>query len=519
MARALISVTDKTGLPEFAEGLVQLGIELVSTGGTARVLKEHHIPHVELQQFTEWPEMLDGRVKTLHPRVHAGILARRSLDTHAAQMQTHGLDYIDLVVVNLYDFHGTVSKPGVGESEVIEAIDIGGPSLLRAAAKNYEDVLVVVHPSNYQRLLTALREEKVTKELRRELAALVFQHTARYDSAVASFFANSRADGPDGVPAVEVRSIDKVMDLRYGENSHQSAAFFRHSGTMQGLARANVIQGKALSYNNYLDLDAALAISIDISAYRDEPNAVFIKHNNPSGVAILSDVTEAIRTARSCDALSAFGAVVAVSRSLDKAAAEALAESFIEAVIAPGYAPAALEVLAKKKNLRVLSLDEAWVPAPAQFVWREVRGGVLRQSLDSCPDPGVETANAKVVTHRHPSEEEIRALGFAWTVAKHVKSNAIVFAHEDRILAVGAGQMSRVDSVRICEMKAGDELQGSVVASDAFFPFRDGVDVLAKAGARAIIQPGGSIRDEEVIEAANEHGISMLFTGIRHFRH
>lgn len=519
VARALISVTDKTGLGSFAKGLVELGVEIVSTGGTARVLAESGIPHVELQKYTNWPEMLDGRVKTLHPKVHAGILARRGLDADQKEMAEHALPYIDMVVVNLYDFHGTVAKPGVSDSDVLEAIDIGGPTMLRAAAKNHKDVLVVVHPSDYERVLTSLREDTVDLNMRRELAGQVFQHTARYDSAVAQFFQSKVEEAPGDAPAVEVRSIEKIMDLRYGENAHQSAAFYRNPGVSSGLASAEVLQGKALSYNNYLDIDAALGISADIAAIRDQPNAVFIKHNNPCGVAVDASVTEAVRQARACDSLSAFGAVVAVSRPLDTSAAEALTESFIEAVIAPGYEPEALDVLKTKKNLRVLLLRDAWVPQAPQPIWREVRGGVLRQSMDTRPDPLVEIATAKVVTQKKPSEPDIKALGFAWTVAKHVKSNAIVFTGENRIMAVGAGQMSRVDSVRLCEMKAGKSLQGTVVASDAFFPFRDGVDVLAEAGAKAIIQPGGSIRDEEVIAAADEHGIAMLFTGVRHFKH
>jgi phosphoribosylaminoimidazolecarboxamide formyltransferase/IMP cyclohydrolase len=515
--RALISVTDKSGVVALARGLARLGVEVVSTGGTARALEEAGVEVVPLERFTGSPEMLDGRVKTLHPRVHAGILARRDLDAHAEEMAAHGLAYIDLVAVNLYDFHGARSR-AAGPEDVVEAIDIGGPTLLRAAAKNHAGVLPVVRPADYPRVLSAIEQGAVDEALRRELAAAVFAHTARYDAAVAGWLEGLAAPG-EAAPTIVTRSLEKVQDLRYGENAHQSAAFYRNPGAPEGLARAEVLQGKALSYNNLLDLDAALAISVDVAALRDAPNAVFIKHNNPCGVALDDALPEAVRRARACDAVSAFGAVVAVSRPLDGAAAEALTEAFVEAVIAPGYSDEALATLATKKNLRVLRLEAPWVPPASAPVWREVRGGVLRQDQDVRSDPSTEVEGARVVTTKAPTVAEQRALGFAWVVAKHVKSNAIVFAHEDRLVAVGAGQMSRVDAVKLCELKAGAALRGAVVASDAFFPFRDGVDVLAGAGARAIVQPGGSIRDDEVVSAANEHGLAMLFTGVRHFRH
>ncbi|MEL6188448.1 MAG: bifunctional phosphoribosylaminoimidazolecarboxamide formyltransferase/IMP cyclohydrolase, partial [Myxococcota bacterium] len=425
----------------------------------------------------------------------------------------------DVVVVNLYDFHGAVARPEAGHEEIVEAIDIGGPTLLRAAAKNHAAVLPVVDAADYERVLSALRQGEVDSDLRRRLAAKVFLHTARYDAAVAEYMARHPEEGEGGAPPVETRSIEKVYDLRYGENAHQRAAFYKRPGAPAGLARAEVTQGKALSYNNILDLDAALAVSLDVASIRGEANAVFIKHNNPCGVAVAAALPEAIRTARACDSVSAFGAVVAVSQPLDGAAAEALTESFVEAVIAPGLDDDARAVLARKKNLRVLTLDEPWRPKPSVPIWREVAGGVLRQDQDAREDPLLEVAEARLVTEAKPDDAQVRALGFAWTSAKHVKSNAIVFAREDRLVGVGAGQMSRVDSVKICQLKAGEALRGTVVASDAFFPFRDGVDVLAEAGATAIIQPGGSIRDEEVIAAANEHGLAMLFTGVRHFRH
>lgn len=519
VTRALLSVTDKTGIIDFARGLARLGVEIVSTGGTARVLLDAGVEVEPLDRFTGWPEMLDGRVKTLHPKVHAGILANRGLASHRSEMEAHGLTYIDLVAVNLYDFEGAVSKPDVSLDDAMEAVDIGGPTLLRAAAKNHASVLPVVRPDDYERVLAALERGPIDAALRRELAAAVFRHTALYDAAVARHLGDGPSGEAAGAPTLEVRGIEKRYDLRYGENAHQTAAFYKNPGPPTGLARADVLQGKALSYNNLLDLDAALAVSVDVAALRDLPNAVFIKHNNPCGVAIHEDLAEAIRLARAVDATSAFGAVVAVSRPLDAQAAKVLVEAFVEAVIAPSFDDGARAVLEGKKNLRALALKEPWRPSESVPVWREVRGGVLRQDQDVRPDPAAEVEAARVVTKKAPTQAERRALSFAWVVAKHVKSNAIVFAREDRLAAVGAGQMSRVDAVGLCVLKSGESLAGTVVASDAFFPFRDGVDVLARAGAVAIIQPGGSIRDEEVIAAADEHGLSMLFTSVRHFRH
>ncbi len=512
--RALLSVTDKTGLVPFAHGLARLGVQIVSTGGTAKALEAAGVPVVPLERFTGWPEMLDGRVKTLHPKVHAGLLARRELESHREEMARFQLEYIDLVAVNLYDFAGAVARSPALD-EVLEAIDIGGPTLLRAAAKNHRSVTPVVRPADYPKVLEAIEAGGIDEPLSQALAAEVFAHTAAYDGAIAAYL----SAGGEGAPARVVRSLEKVFDLRYGENGHQSAAFYRDPGAPTGLARAEVHQGKALSYNNLLDLDAALALSVDLSALGDQPNAVFIKHNNPCGAARADGLAEAIRSARAADPVSAFGAVVALSRPVDESSAIVLTEAFVEAVIAPSYSPEALAVFAAKKNLRALSFDEPWVPGPSAPVLRPVRGGMLRQDADTRPDPGTEIEQAKTVTARSPSDPDRRALAFAWVVAKHTKSNAIVFATEDRTVAVGAGQMSRIDAVELCRLKAGERLRGTAVASDAFFPFRDGLDALASAGAVAVAQPGGSVRDAEVVAAADEHGVAMVFTGVRHFRH
>ena len=518
--RALISVTDKRGVVDLAKGLSALGVEVISTGGTAKAIEAGGVAVVPLERFTGFPEMLDGRVKTLHPKVHAGILARRELETHVEQMKAQQLDYIDLVVVNLYDFHGAASRPEATFEEVVEQIDIGGPTLLRSAAKNHRDVLVVVDPDDYAGLLAALQAGEVDQAQRRAFALKVFEHTHTYDAAVADYLrAQLSKDEDEAHPPVWSQRFVRVQSLRYGENPHQTAAFYREDGAPRGIAAVEQLQGKALSYNNLLDLDAAYGVAVDLP----KGCAVFIKHNNPCGAAVGETAAEAIKIARACDPLSAFGSVVAVDRPLDQAAAEVLTEAFVEVVLAPGYDEGALAVLAKKKNLRVLKLPSAqdWAPQAAGEELRRIRGGLLVQSRDGGGGEGLSTevANAKVVTKRAPSEAELKALDFAWVAARHVRSNAIVFSHHDRLVAVGAGQMSRVDSVKICRLKAQDQLKGAVVASDAFFPFRDGVDNLAEAGATAIVQPGGSVRDEEVIQAANEHQIAMIFTGFRHFRH
>jgi phosphoribosylaminoimidazolecarboxamide formyltransferase/IMP cyclohydrolase len=518
--RALLSVTDKTGIVELAQTLVAAGVEILSTGGTARVLREAQVPVVDLAAYTGHPEMLDGRVKTLHPKVFGGILGRRDLESHRAQMDAHDVPPIDVVVVNLYDFEGTIGAEPPVEAAV-EQIDIGGPSLLRAAAKNHPDVLVLCEPESYgwvgERIAAGA---SVTVEERRRLAVRVFRHTARYDALISDWL-DARTPEAEVFPERWTVPYDRIQTLRYGENPHQAAALYRVPGKARGWAGASVLQGKELSYNNLLDLDAALGLAVDLRVLSDTAQAVFIKHNNPCGAASASTAAEALAKARACDPVSAFGAVVSCTVPLDEEAARVLTEAFVEAVVAPGFDAGARGVLAKKKNLRVIEMADAadWSPRPADRVIRPVAGAALVQTADARADFDAELGQAKTVTRRPPSEAERQALTFAWTVAKHVRSNAIVFAQQDRVLAVGAGQMSRVDSVKICRLKAGEALAGSVVASDAFFPFRDGVDVLAEAGAQAIVQPGGSIRDEEVISAADEQGLAMLFTGIRHFRH
>lgn len=519
IARALLSVTNKDGIVDFGRALAERGVEVISTGGTARTLTDAGVEVTPLETFTGWPEMLDGRVKTLHPKVHAGILACRARPEHRAQMEEHGLGYIDLVVVNLYDFAGGLRR-GLGPDEMIEQIDIGGPTLLRAAAKNAADVVAVVDPADYSEVVTRLDEGRLDDAFRYGLATKVFVHTAGYDARVATWMQQTHASEP--FPAMLSPVFERVEVLRYGENPHQEAALYRRGdGAFPGLTAADKLQGKPLSYNNLLDLEAALNLAQDLDLVSDDAGAVYVKHNNPCGVAVGPDVAATVRTARQCDALSAFGAVVAVNRPVDGPAAEVLAETFVEAVIAPSFDPAARARLAAKKNLRVLELPdpEAWKSRGGAHDLRSLGGGVLVQSRDASPDFLAEAKAARVVTERAPTAVERAALEFAWAIAKHVRSNAIVFACADRVVAVGAGQMSRVDSVRIARLKAEDALEGTVVASDACFPFRDGVDTLAEAGARAIIQPGGSIRDEEVIQAANEHGVAMLFTGVRHFRH
>jgi phosphoribosylaminoimidazolecarboxamide formyltransferase / IMP cyclohydrolase len=519
--RALLSVTKKDGIVEFARGLAELGVEILSTGGTAALLEKNGVPVIPLEQFTGMPEMLDGRVKTLHPIVHGGILHLRDNPAHLEQAREKGIKPIDLVCVNLYDFDGAVAKKGATFDEVIENIDIGGPTLLRAAAKNHPFVLPVVDPADYPKILEALRAgEAVPIETRRALALKVYQTTSRYDASVSAYFLRVSATTQEAsfVPEAMTKRLTRIQALRYGENPHQNAGFFRDADRPpSGLSAARQLQGKELSYNNILDLDSALGLVLDLG----KTSAVYIKHNNPCGAATRPTLADAVATARACDPVSAYGAVIAVNQLVDKKTAEVLTESFMEAVLAPAYGDEALEVFAKKANVRVLALEDAkaWRSGPPDSELRQVRGGFLVQTKDLAVRLFDEVEGAKVVTRRAPSPKELEALAFAWAVAKHVRSNAIVFGQPDRIVAVGAGQMSRVDSVKLCVLKGGGALKGTAVASDAFFPFRDGVDVLAEAGASAIVQPGGSIRDEEVIRAADEHGVAMIFTGVRHFRH
>jgi len=514
--RALVSVFDKRGIIELGAGLRDLGIEILSSGGTAQLLVESGIPVVPVSEHTGFPEMLDGRVKTLHPRIHAGILAVRSNERHAADLRAHGIPPIDLVVVNLYPFERTVAQDGVALHEAIEMIDIGGPAIVRAAAKNHADVGVVVDPDDYAAVLDELGRAggRLADETRLRLATKAFRLTSAYDAAVHAYLASvaSRASGAEGFPDRLVLDLRKVQDLRYGENPHQRAAFFRDP-LIQGpsLATARQIQGKELSFNNLLDCDAALTIAAELPA----PACAIIKHGNPCGAALGPEPRVAFDRALECDPTSAFGGVLGFNVALDRRAAEAVGEHFFECIVAPSYDDEARQVLERKKSLRLLVAGDLSRVRPGADL-RRVSGGLLVQD----PDRLSESVRAgRLVTRRAPTEDEWRALEFAWIVAKNVKSNAIVYASADRTLGIGAGQMSRVDSARIAVLKARAPLRGAAMASDAFFPFRDGIDAAAEVGIAAVVEPGGSVRDAEVIAAADEHGIAMVFTGRRHFRH
>jgi phosphoribosylaminoimidazolecarboxamide formyltransferase / IMP cyclohydrolase len=512
VSRALISVSDKTGVAEFAAGLAHQGIEILSTGGTARLLRDKGLKVKDVSEVTGFPEMLDGRVKTLHPKVHGGILAIRSNAGHRAQVEAQGIGFIDLVAVNLYPFEKTAAMPGVKFEELIDNIDIGGPSMIRSAAKNFEDVTVVVDAADYAVVLDELQKNAgcVSHETRARLSRKAFATTAAYDSVISSTLQKQAAVG---FPEFLHLNFTKVLDLRYGENPHQKAALYadRAGG---GLAGARKHQGKELSYNNLVDLEAAWRLVRDF----EEPTTAIIKHTNPCGIASAGSLAESYDRALEVDPVSAFGSVIAFNRTVDAATAQAAGRLFVEAVVAPGYEPAALEALAGRKNLRVMEMTSSPGSGDSPEI-RNVQGGLLVQTPDNRPASPEEW---KCVTERQPTESEKRALLFAWRVAKHVKSNAIVYARENCVVGVGAGQMSRVDSVKLAATKARDlkhSLEGTVVGSDAFFPFPDGVEEAAKAGATAIVQPGGSVRDAEVIAAANKLNLAMLFTGIRHFKH
>jgi phosphoribosylaminoimidazolecarboxamide formyltransferase/IMP cyclohydrolase len=503
--RALVSCYDKTGVAEFAAGLHQRGVAIVSTGSTARTIADAGTPVTEVVDVTGFPECLDGRVKTLHPAVHAGILADRTKDDHLAQLDELGVAPIDLVVVNLYPFAETV-RSGAGPDEVVEMIDIGGPTMVRAAAKNHEGVGVVVDPADYDRVLAELDDGGLTGATRRALAARAFQHTAAYDTTVAAWFQADAGGFPDQLGM----ALPRAATLRYGENPHQAAAFYVHPGG-GGLGAATQLHGKELSYNNLLDTDAAWGMAVDF----DEPCVAIIKHTNPAGLAVAASLPEAYERALEGDPVSAFGGIVAANQPLDVATAERITDVFTEVVIAPGYEPDALEVLRGKKNLRILELPDASRPSGGWSL-RSVAGGLLVQDADVGDEPFDEW---RVVTEAQPDEATMADLRFAWVVAKHTKSNAIVLAKDRQLVGAGAGQMSRVDSVRLAVEKSNGRHRGAVLASDAFFPFRDGPDAAAEAGVVAIVQPGGSVRDDEVVAAADEHGIPMVFTGRRHFRH
>ncbi|MBI3093936.1 MAG: bifunctional phosphoribosylaminoimidazolecarboxamide formyltransferase/IMP cyclohydrolase [Rhodocyclales bacterium] len=525
VTQALISVSDKRGTVDFARGLAQLGIKLLSTGGTAKLLRDAGLDVTDVSDYTGFPEMLDGRVKTLHPKVHGGILGRRDLPQHLAVMAEHGIAPIDLVVVNLYPFRETVAKPGCTLDDAIENIDIGGPTMVRAAAKNHGNeqggVGVITDPEDYAPILDELKAGgALSYKTRFALAKKAFTHTARYDSAIANWLTSLDEQNKPGVfPEKLQLAFDKVDTMRYGENPHQQAAFYRETTPVPGsIASYQQLQGKELSYNNIADSDAAWEC---VKAFDGEIACVIVKHANPCGVATAGSVEEAYRKAFKTDPTSAFGGIIAFNGAIDKATAEAVAGQFAEVIIAPEISAEARAVFAAKQNLRVLvvPLSANAGRAAGQLDYKRVGGGLLVQSAD---EARITAAEIKVVTRRAPTPAEMSDLLFAWRIAKYVKSNAIVYCKDAMTVGVGAGQMSRVDSARIAAIKAennGLTVVGSVAASDAFFPFRDGLDVLAKAGATAVIQPGGSVRDAEVIAAADEQNLAMVFTGFRHFRH
>jgi len=520
---ALLSVSDKSNIVEFAQGLIKAGFGLLSTGGTYRLLTEHNVAVTEVSDYTGFPEMMDGRVKTLHPKIHGGILGRRGTDD--AIMSAHGIDRIDLVVVNLYPFAETIARADVTMNDAIENIDIGGPTMVRSAAKNHAHVGVVTNPSDYERVIEALGDNtELTAALRYDLAVKAFEHTAQYDGMIANFLGSrvNETQQPEAFSRTFNLQFEKVQDLRYGENPHQKAAFYIENQPLQSkqvsIATAQQLQGKALSYNNIADTDAALECVKAFTA----PACVIVKHANPCGVAIDNDQVAAYRTAFSTDPESSFGGIIAFNRQLTVAAAKAIIDNqFVEVIIAPSLEDGVLQATASKKNVRVLVCGELTTSEEhvAQLDYKRVNGGLLVQEQDS----GIISASElKIVTDIQPTEAQIADLLFTWIVAKYVKSNAIVYGKNQRTIGVGAGQMSRVNSARIAAIKAehaGLITEGAVMASDAFFPFRDGIDNAAEVGISAIIQPGGSMRDDETIAAANEHGIAMVFTGMRHFRH
>jgi phosphoribosylaminoimidazolecarboxamide formyltransferase/IMP cyclohydrolase len=531
MRRAILSVSDKTGLVSFGRALAERGFELVSTGGTAKALAEAGLPVVNVSDVTGFPEMMDGRVKTLHPKIHGGILARRHYPEDLALAAEHGIGMVDLVVVNLYPFVETAAKPGIHFDDLIEQIDIGGPSLVRAAAKNFKDVLIVVSPKDYDEVVAELdRTDGPSVAFRFELARRAFAHTGSYDTAIASTLGGVTVEGNEfsapqhpSTPAPQHLTISagKLRDLRYGENPHQPAAWYALDPA-RGLGAPAILQGKELSFTNLLDLDAAARIVLEFS----EPAAAVIKHTNPCGVATGATIAEAYVRAREADSLAAFGGIIGLNRAVDVDTATAIVATYIEAVVAPSVDAAARPILAKKANLRVLEADFASLGGSE---YRSILGAMLVQQRDQVTEAHMPwpTEGLKVVTKRQPTADEWQALRFAWRVMAHVKSNTVIFTDAHRTLAIGAGQMSRVDAVKVATMKAAGWqsdavamiLKGSVAASDAFFPFRDGLDAVAAAGATAVVQPGGSVKDAEVIAAADEHGLAMVFTGRRHFRH
>ncbi|MDE1242556.1 bifunctional phosphoribosylaminoimidazolecarboxamide formyltransferase/IMP cyclohydrolase [Vibrio aestuarianus] len=528
--RALISVSDKTGIVEFAQALTKRGVDILSTGGTARLLADQGIAVTEVSDYTGFPEMMDGRVKTLHPKVHGGVLGRRGQDDEI--MQKHGIQAIDMVVVNLYPFAETVAKAGCTLADAVENIDIGGPTMVRSAAKNHKDVTIVVNAHDYDRVIAEMdaNDKSLTLETRFDLAIAAFEHTAAYDGMIANYFGTmvpsygasllddegKKADEESKFPRTFNQQFLKKQDMRYGENSHQAAAFYVEANPEEAsVSTARQIQGKALSYNNIADTDAALECVKEFA----EPACVIVKHANPCGVALGGDLLEAYNRAYQTDPTSAFGGIIAFNRELDAQTAAAIVErQFVEVIIAPSVSAEAVEVVAAKKNVRLLECGQ-WSTKTTGFDVKRVNGGLLVQDRDQGM---VSAEELKVVSKRQPTAEELKDAQFCWKVAKYVKSNAIVYSKGDMTIGVGAGQMSRVYSAKIAGIKAADEglqVEGCVMASDAFFPFRDGIDAAAEAGIKCVIQPGGSMRDDEVIAAADEHGMAMIFTGMRHFRH
>jgi phosphoribosylaminoimidazolecarboxamide formyltransferase/IMP cyclohydrolase len=514
--RALISVTDKKGIVSFARELKTFHVEILSTGGTAIQLRRQGIDTTDVSDYTGFPEMMDGRLKTLHPKIHGGLLALRDNDAHVKAAMEHHIGMIDMIVINLYRFEETAAKENASLEEAIENIDIGGPAMLRAGAKNYPYVTVVTDPADYPHILKEMKrlDGKISKSTNFNLAKKAFQLTSKYDAAISNYLGHISQDGKKTFPDTFTLQFDKVQDLRYGENPHQKAAFYRESiQTLSSISNARQLQGRELSYNNIMDSDAAWQMVNDFEL----PTTVIIKHANPCGAATADqDIAAAYRKAMNTDPVSAFGGIVALNRPVDKRTAEEMSRTFIEVIVAPGFDEEAKAVFSEKKNMRLLEISPTFEADPSGYDFRQVVGGILVQERDR---DEFDLRKARTVTSRAPSVEEYQSLDFAWRIVKHVKSNAIVIATKDQLVGVGAGQMSRVDSVRIATMKAILSTRGCVLASDAFFPFRDGIDMAAAAGITAIIQPGGSIRDEEVINAADEHGMAMIFTGVRHFKH
>jgi phosphoribosylaminoimidazolecarboxamide formyltransferase / IMP cyclohydrolase len=513
--RALISVSDKTGIVELGQALADANVEILSTGGTAKLLAENNIPVKEVSEHTGFPEIMDGRVKTLHPKIHGGVLGRRGMDDEV--MKINGIDPIDLVVVNLYPFEATIANEDCSLVDAIENIDIGGPAMVRATAKNHDFVSIVVNPSDYDRVIAEIKADGITADTRFDLAVKAFEHTSHYDGAIANYLGRIQQDGSKAdFPRTFNLQFDKVQEMRYGENPHQKAAFYKEANPAEvSVASAEQLQGKELSYNNVADTDAALECAKSF----EEPACVIVKHANPCGVAIGDDIMSAYDRAYQTDPTSAFGGIIAFNRTLDETtAAEIIKRQFVEVIIAPEISTVAQEVLNAKPNVRVLQCGQ-WGASVPGLDFKRINGGLLVQDRDL---GSITEGDLKVVTERQPSEQEMKDLLFAWKVAKFVKSNAIVYTKDSMTIGVGAGQMSRVYSAKVAGIKAADEnleVKGSVMASDAFFPFRDGIDAAHEAGITAVIEPGGSMRDDEVIAAANEHGMAMVFTGMRHFRH